>query len=73
VNLAEEEFGLERLSLALAGISRDASAQTIADLILAETDRYTGSGVPPHDDRTLIVLRVTDARSSDFSKLPVIY
>lgn len=72
-NLAEEEFGLERLSLVLAGIPRDASAQTIADSILAETDRYTGAGVPPHDDRTLIVLRVTDARSSDFSKLPIIY
>jgi sigma-B regulation protein RsbU (phosphoserine phosphatase) len=72
-NAAEEEFGLQRLSLLLAGISPEDSAQTIAEKILAETDTHTGAGIAPHDDRTLIVLRVTEAGSSDFSKLPIIY
>ena len=72
-NLAEEEFGLERLSLVLAGVSPDDSAQAVAEKILAETDQHTGRDVSPHDDRTLLILRVTDASSSDFSKLPIIY
>jgi len=72
-NAAEEEFGLQRLSAVLSAISPEDSARTIANRILAETDDHSGAGVAPHDDRTLVVLRVTDARSSDFSKLPVIY
>jgi sigma-B regulation protein RsbU (phosphoserine phosphatase) len=72
-NAAEEEFGLKRLCALLAEISAEDSAQEIAEKILAETDTYTGVGNPPHDDRTLVVLRVTDESSSDFSKLPIIY
>ena len=72
-NPALEEFGLQRLSALLVGISAEDSAQTIAERVLAETDGHTGAGVAPHDDRTLIVLRVTDDSGSDFSKLPIIY
>jgi len=72
-NAADEEFGLPRLSALLSAISPEDSARAIANRILAETDDHSGAGVAPHDDRTLVVLRVTDARSSDFSKLPVIY
>jgi sigma-B regulation protein RsbU (phosphoserine phosphatase) len=72
-NAAEEEFGLARLSALLAGISADDSSEQIAEKILAETDTHTGAGIAPHDDRTLIVLRVTDESASDFSKLPIIY
>ena len=72
-NAAEEEFGLQRLSLLLARIPPEDSAQTIAEKILAETDTHAGVGQTPHDDRTLIVLRVSEADSSDFSKLPIIY
>jgi sigma-B regulation protein RsbU (phosphoserine phosphatase) len=72
-NAAQEEYGLQRLSAFLATIPPEDSAQTIAEKILAETDSHTGEGLTPHDDRTLIVLRVTDAGSSDFSKLPIIY
>lgn len=72
-NVKEQEFGLPRLSALLASTSRDDSAQEIAEKILAETDSHTGAGIPPHDDRTLIVLRVTDESASDFSKLPIIY
>jgi sigma-B regulation protein RsbU (phosphoserine phosphatase) len=72
-NAGQEEFGLQRLSALLSGISPEDSASAIAERILAETDSHSGVGIAPHDDRTLVVLRVTDETSSDFSKLPIIY
>lgn len=71
-NASQEEFGLQRLSTVLSNTSPDDSARAIAERILAETDDH-GAGTAPHDDRTLVVLRVTDETGSDFSKLPVIY
>ena len=72
-NAAQEEFGPDRLSSVLAGVSPEQSAEQIAAAIIAATDDYSGAGVAPFDDRTLLVLRVTDHSSSDFSKLPIIY
>jgi sigma-B regulation protein RsbU (phosphoserine phosphatase) len=72
-NAAQEEFGPERLTSLLSAISPGDSAREIAERILAATDGHSGSGTAPHDDRTLVVLRVTDDASSDFSKLPIIY
>jgi phosphoserine phosphatase RsbU/P len=72
-NAAQEEFGPERLTCLLSAISQGDSAREIAERILAATDGHSGSGTAPHDDRTLVVLRVTDDTSSDFSKLPIIY
>jgi sigma-B regulation protein RsbU (phosphoserine phosphatase) len=68
-----EEFGANRLSEVLSNVSPEQSAEDIAASILAATDDYSGAGVTPSDDRTLLVLRVTDHDSSDFSKLPIIY
>jgi sigma-B regulation protein RsbU (phosphoserine phosphatase) len=68
-----EEFGADRLSDVLARVTPQQSAEAIAADILAATDDYSGAGVIPSDDRTLLVLRVTDHDSSDFSKLPIIY
>ena len=72
-NASQEEFGLQRLSAVLSSISPEDSARAIAERILAETDDHSGVGTAPHDDRTLVVLRVSDETGSDFSKLPVIY
>ena len=72
-NAEEEEFGPDRLSAVLASVSAQQSAEEIAAAILAATDVYSGAGVAASDDRTLLVLRVTDHESSDFSKLPIIY
>jgi len=72
-NPTREEFGPERLAALLAAISLGDSAREITDQILAATDGHSGEGIAPHDDRTLVVLRVTDDTSSDFSKLPIIY
>ena len=72
-NSQEEEFGLQRLSAVLTSISPLQSASEICEIILNATDEYSGGGFTPSDDRTLLVLRVTDHTSGDFSKLPIIY
>lgn len=72
-NAQQEEFGFDRLSAVLASVSPKHSAGDIADKIMAATNHHSGEGVAPGDDRTLLVLRITDHSSSDFSKLPIIY
>jgi sigma-B regulation protein RsbU (phosphoserine phosphatase) len=72
-NAAQEEFGPQRLSALLTGLGLEDSAGMIAEQILEATDTHSGAGIAPHDDRTLVVLRVSDASASDFSKLPIIY
>jgi phosphoserine phosphatase RsbU/P len=72
-NAEKEEFGPERLADILIGLSPEDSASTIGEHILRATDLHSGAGIPPHDDRTLLVLRVTDETANDFSKLPIIY
>ena len=69
----QQEFGADRLHALLAGITPDEPALIIADRILAATDEYSGAESTPHDDRTLIVLRVTNESAAEISKLPVIY
>src|SRR5712691_2394368 len=64
-NAGQEEFGSERLTSLLSAISPGDSAQRITELVLAATDGHSG-GTAPHDDRTLVVLRVTEESSSDF-------
>jgi phosphoserine phosphatase RsbU/P len=72
-NASKEEFGHERLAALLARVPPDHSASDISRDILTATDEHSGAGMPPHDDRTLLVLRVTDESPSDLSKLPIIY
>src|SRR2546423_12568637 len=72
-NFDQEEFGPKRLHAVLQTVSAVDSASAIADKILDATDEFAGGGQTPHDDRTLLVLRMTDHTSSDFSKLPIIY
>jgi phosphoserine phosphatase RsbU/P len=67
-----EEFGPDRLTSVLSNVSPNQSAEEIAAAILAATDDYS-AGAIASDDRTLLVLRVTDHDSSDFTKLPIIY
>ncbi|HKV61215.1 MAG TPA: GAF domain-containing SpoIIE family protein phosphatase [Candidatus Acidoferrum sp.] len=72
-NRQQEEFGPERLSLLLTALPAEISAREIAELILAATDEHCGEGHSPHDDRTLLVLRVTGESTTDLSKMPIIY
>jgi sigma-B regulation protein RsbU (phosphoserine phosphatase) len=72
-NRQQEEFGPQRLSQLLTTLPAEISAREIAELILAATDEHCGEGHSPHDDRTLLVLRVTGEAISDLSKMPIIY
>jgi phosphoserine phosphatase RsbU/P len=69
----QQEFGLRRLTAVLQSLSPQIVARDICNRILDATDDYAGGGLTPADDRTLLVLRVTDHTSTDFSKLPIIY
>ena len=73
MNLDLEEFGSARLKDLLATVVTADPGYTIAQRIVKATDEFAGVGRPPHDDRTLLILRVTDEGAADFSKLPIIY
>ena len=72
-NAELEEFGFDRLSSVLSALSPRQNSEQIANAVLSATDDYSGVGNAPFDDRTLLVLRVMDHNSTDFSKLPIIY
>jgi phosphoserine phosphatase RsbU/P len=72
-NAAQQEFGPDRLTALLSNLDPKESARCIAERILEATDDHSGPGTAPHDDRTLVVLRVTDETASDLLKLPIIY
>jgi len=67
-----EPFGIERLAAVLTSLP-DASAHEISSAILSATDVFSAQSQTPHDDRSLIVLRVTDDLSAHLSPVPVIY
>jgi len=72
-NPQKEEFGAERLSAILANVPPTESVEDVSGAILLATDKFSGSA-PPHDDRTLLVLRVRDEGSAaDYARMPVIY
>ena len=73
MNKDKEEFGIERLKELLATVVPADPGYKVAQRIVHATDEHTGAGQPPHDDRTLLILRVTDDSEADFSKLPIIY
>jgi sigma-B regulation protein RsbU (phosphoserine phosphatase) len=72
-NAREEEFGSARLHALLASAGPEVSANELSEKIIAATDDHSGPGSNPHDDRTLLVLRVTSESTANYSKLPVIY
>ena len=74
MNPQEELFGFERLVEVMkqfrgevAGAKRATSAE-IACAILDATDKFSGKPSEPHDDRTLLVLRMTADGSSEASE-----
>lgn len=72
-NAAEEEFGIDRLIALLSSVTSVEPGYQIAQRIVHATDQHSGPGVFPHDDRTILVLRITLDTSADFSKMPIIY
>ena len=72
-NAEQEEFGFERLRALLTSLPADSPVDDISGAILRATDEFAGFGNPAHDDRTLLVIRVTPDSPSDLPKMPVIY
>jgi len=70
-----EQFGVERLAAVVSALPPDSSARTIAEQVLRATDEHSGGECVLSDDRTILVLRITDepVASDDWSKFPVIY
>jgi sigma-B regulation protein RsbU (phosphoserine phosphatase) len=72
-NAELEEYGVERLKKLLSDVAVQDPGYTIAQRIVKATDEHAGIGRPPHDDRTLLILRFTEDLEADFGKLPIIY
>jgi sigma-B regulation protein RsbU (phosphoserine phosphatase) len=72
-NIEEEEFGFDRLKALLTSLPANSPVEDISGAILRATDDFAGFGNPAHDDRTLLVVRVTAESPSDLPKIPVIY
>lgn len=63
MNAHEEQFGFERLVETLRTLPLSTSSKAMCAAILAATDKFSGRPEEPHDDRTLIVLRVNGGHS----------
>ena len=73
-NIDLEEYGSDRLKALLSEVVPLDPGYTIAQRIVRATDEHAGIGLPPHDDRTLLILRViAEDQAADYSKLPIIY
>ena len=73
MNKEQEEFGIDRLKSILGAVGPADPGYTVAQRIVKATDEHTGPGRAPHDDRTLVVLRMVEDAGADYSKLPIIY
>jgi phosphoserine phosphatase RsbU/P len=73
MNKDQEEYGIDRLKALLSTVATSDPGYKVAQRIVKATDEHTGPGRLSHDDRTLLVLRVTNETEADFSKLPIIY
>ena len=69
----KESFGIGRLAALLTSLPSDASAQEISSAILCATDVFSGHSSAMRDDRSLIVLRVTEESAEPLTRVPVIY
>lgn len=72
-NAQHEEFGAQRFHQLLSELGSSVSATELSDLIISATNTFSGATHCPHDDRTLLILRVTAESAADLSNLPVIY
>ncbi len=53
-----DHFGFERLCATLKTLPGSSTAETLSAAILKSTDDFSGNHAEPHDDRTLIILRL---------------
>ncbi|HOG29009.1 MAG TPA: SpoIIE family protein phosphatase, partial [Vicinamibacterales bacterium] len=65
-NASGEDFGSERLVAAVCR-NRERPAQAIADAIFEAVDDFRG-GAEQHDDRTVVVLKITGQEQESRSR-----
>jgi sigma-B regulation protein RsbU (phosphoserine phosphatase) len=58
-NSKNQAFGIERLAALLTSLPSETLSDEISSTILSVTDVFSGQASTLHDDRSLIVLRVT--------------
>jgi phosphoserine phosphatase RsbU/P len=59
MNAQDESFGFDRLTAVLRKLPVPCTANSISTAILQATDEFSGCPAEAHDDRTLIILRLT--------------
>ncbi len=59
MNAPGETFGFDRLTAVLRNLPARSTAESISAAILHATDEFSGCPAEAHDDRTLLILRVT--------------
>jgi len=67
----QEAFGADRLAAILTSMSSEASSEQISSEILCATDKFSRHAYATHDDRTILVLRVSNETSADLSRVPL--
>jgi len=72
-NKDQEAFGVGRLVTLITSLPQETSAEDFSSAILGATDEFSCHSSTPEDDRSLVILRVTDDSGADFSSLPLIY
>jgi sigma-B regulation protein RsbU (phosphoserine phosphatase) len=72
-NSEQEAFCVRHLAAALTSLPPNASAEKVSSTILRVTDAFRGHAPAEHDDRSLMVLKVTDESSADLRKFPTVY
>ena len=55
----DETFGFDRLTAVLRTLPARSNAEAISAAILHATDEFSGCPAEAHDDRTLLILRLT--------------
>jgi len=69
----QEAFGAGRLAATLVSLSSGPSSEQICSAILWATDEFSDGAHASHDDRSVLVLRVTGETSANLSSVPVIH
>ena len=71
-NAEDEAFGARRLAAVLTSLPQGASAKEFSSAILRATNTFSGHASALRDDQSLIVLKVIEESSPDYSAIPLI-
>jgi sigma-B regulation protein RsbU (phosphoserine phosphatase) len=70
MNPEDEEFGFDGLAQILRNLAPHTSAERVSASLLEATEEFSGRPTEAHDDRTLIILRLTASAEPDANTHP---